>query len=569
MVFSPTQVKFGYAKSDVAARVLQASASSCAIAGASARRTDCCARRTATPGSTTCARAQALFRARRTDRREVDGAAARTTGRAPATDVSRLAQRVVRRVTLAAWLLVAFLGLCAAAVPAHAAEEEARVLILNGADPYLPAYLAIDSAMRASLAQETARRIVFFSEPLDAQRFPVEALEPELLALLAKKYSATAHRRGRGDQLTALDFFKRHGAQIWPGARLVFHGWPGEEFESAALPPDATGVVTHTDVGGTIDLARRLQPGARRIVVVSGASDFDRRVEQLARAGAVERGPDSRRWSSFPACRCRNWSPGWLRSQSTRSSFISRSFATGTADRTRRAKCCVQSAPDPVAPVYGLVETYIGFGTAAGSVESYEATGRLVGEQVRAALGRAARTRTAPCSKRRADALRTRVRCSAGRWTSGVCPNGCEIRFADRPFWRQYWWQIAVTLAVIVGQALLIAALFFQRRRRRLAEQAEQAQRVELAHASRLAMAGELTGAIAHEINQPLGAILSNTDAADLILESGTDRRDELRGILADIRRDDLRASEVIHRLRALLGKDEFEQGTGRTQRSS
>ena len=73
-------------------------------------------------------------------------------------------------------------------------------------------------------------------------------------------------------------------------------------------------------------------------------------------------------------------------------------------------------------------------------------------------------------------------------------------------------------------------------------------------------MAGELTGSIAHEINQPLGAILSNADAADLILESGGDRRDELRAILADIRRDDLRASEVIRRLRTLLAKHEVER---------
>ena len=56
---------------------------------------------------------------------------------------------------------------------------------------------------------------------------------------------------------------------------------------------------------------------------------------------------------------------------------------------------------------------------------------------------------------------------------------------------------------------------------------AEQKHRFDLAHASRLAVAGELTGSIAHEINQPLGAILSNADAADLILESGADRRDE------------------------------------------
>jgi signal transduction histidine kinase len=64
-----------------------------------------------------------------------------------------------------------------------------------------------------------------------------------------------------------------------------------------------------------------------------------------------------------------------------------------------------------------------------------------------------------------------------------------------------------------------------------------------------------LTGAIAHEINQPLGAILSNADAADLLLASGADRRDELRAILADIRQDNVRASEVIRRLRALLAK--------------
>jgi len=81
-----------------------------------------------------------------------------------------------------------------------------------------------------------------------------------------------------------------------------------------------------------------------------------------------------------------------------------------------------------------------------------------------------------------------------------------------------------------------------------------------VAHASRLAVAGELTASIAHEINQPLGAILSNTAAAELILQSGEDRRDLLRHILADIRRDDVRASEVIRRLRTLLAKHEVEQ---------
>jgi PAS domain S-box-containing protein len=86
---------------------------------------------------------------------------------------------------------------------------------------------------------------------------------------------------------------------------------------------------------------------------------------------------------------------------------------------------------------------------------------------------------------------------------------------------------------------------------RKRAEEANQ----RLAHASRLAVMGELSAAIAHEINQPLAAILANADAADLLLEAGAGRLYEVRRILADIRRDDLRASEVIQRMRELLRK--------------
>jgi PAS domain S-box-containing protein len=89
-------------------------------------------------------------------------------------------------------------------------------------------------------------------------------------------------------------------------------------------------------------------------------------------------------------------------------------------------------------------------------------------------------------------------------------------------------------------------------------KRAEEARR-ELAHASRLALVGEFTASIAHEINQPLGAILSNADAAELLLKSSSPALDQVREILGDIRKDDLRASEVIRRLRALLRKREME----------
>jgi PAS domain S-box-containing protein len=86
---------------------------------------------------------------------------------------------------------------------------------------------------------------------------------------------------------------------------------------------------------------------------------------------------------------------------------------------------------------------------------------------------------------------------------------------------------------------------------RKLAEEASR----NLAHAARLTAVGELTASIAHEINQPLAAILTNADAAELLLESKSPPLDEVRKILADIRYDDIRASEIIRHIRLLTRK--------------
>ena len=82
---------------------------------------------------------------------------------------------------------------------------------------------------------------------------------------------------------------------------------------------------------------------------------------------------------------------------------------------------------------------------------------------------------------------------------------------------------------------------------------------MELAHANRIATVGQLSASIAHELNQPLGAILSNIETAELMLGSPTPNLEELKTILADVRRADVRASEIIERLRRLLTKSAFD----------
>jgi len=68
-----------------------------------------------------------------------------------------------------------------------------------------------------------------------------------------------------------------------------------------------------------------------------------------------------------------------------------------------------------------------------------------------------------------------------------------------------------------------------------------------------------LSSSIAHELNQPLGSILANAETAELILQSPNPDLEEIREILADIKRDDQRAGEVIRRLRGYLTRAPFE----------
>jgi two-component system sensor kinase FixL len=75
----------------------------------------------------------------------------------------------------------------------------------------------------------------------------------------------------------------------------------------------------------------------------------------------------------------------------------------------------------------------------------------------------------------------------------------------------------------------------------------------EIAHVGRVSMMGQLASALAHEINQPIGAILRNAEAAELFMQRETPDLEEIRAILADIRADDQRAGGVIDRMRALL----------------
>jgi two-component system, LuxR family, sensor kinase FixL len=94
---------------------------------------------------------------------------------------------------------------------------------------------------------------------------------------------------------------------------------------------------------------------------------------------------------------------------------------------------------------------------------------------------------------------------------------------------------------------------------RRKAEIELQEQRAELAHVARISTMGELSASLAHELNQPLTAILSNAQAALRFISSKPVDLEEVREILQDIVKDNSRAGEVIRRMRALVKKEPLE----------
>ena len=142
-------------------------------------------------------------------------------------------------------------------------------------------------------------------------------------------------------------------------------------------------------------------------------------------------------------------------------------------------------------------------------------------------------------------------------------PPATEVLFRTPSAWERFRTTILVTLGVLLLQSALILWLLIEHRVRRrtqaaLRESEARAveQRRELAHLGRVALVGELSAALAHEMKQPLTAILTNANAGQRLLQADGAATAELRAILEDIVADDRRAGEIIDQVRNLVKKE-------------
>jgi signal transduction histidine kinase len=436
-----------------------------------------------------------------------------------------------------------------------ATAEAGQVLVLYSNSPLGKGNIAFDSGLRQTINANPGQPIQIFSESLDEPEFGGDRYELTMANYLHDKYT----ERSLGAVLTlndtALRFILRYRERLFPGVPIVYAGATRNWLRSMpTLPPDIVGVPVGFDFAGTVEQALRWHPRATHLVVVIGASKQDDweplvRPEITPILGQVQ--AEYLIGLTLPALQKH------LRELGSDSVVLTFGFfqdGDGRSYLLHDSAALVAAASS--APVYTPVETLMGTGVVGGRVLSYEQIGRQAGE----ILGRLfdgqpgwQRMPKAPASVLQVDWRQIK------RW--GIdpeqIPSDAVVSFRPPTLWQAYRNAVLGAVTVIVLLSVLVASLLLERLRRRRAEITMQKQHTALAHASRLAVAGELTAAIAHEINQPLGAVQTNADTAEVILQAGGDRREDLLRLVGRIRNDNLRASQVIKRLRALLARQE------------
>jgi signal transduction histidine kinase len=342
---------------------------------------------------------------------------------------------------------------------------------------------------------------------------------------------------------------------------IVFEGLAEAEVPLDRIDARIVGIPGSWDLANSLDLALQLQPDTQRVVVINGVSTRERLL-----VGSV---PE----------RARRLEPGLTFTWLTRHSMAELKAAVATlgpktvvlfASLMEDAAGAVRVPRDALeeiaqvstAPIYGPFESFIGHGIVGSTVETWHDTGFEAGRLVRHILD-GVDPQAAAAGRRMPVSTIVDWR-QVERWglTAASFPPGTVQRFREPSLWQSHRTLVLVFAAIGTTQLVLIAALAITLRRRRLAEatRIEAQQRAarlrdELAHATRVNTLGELAATIAHEINQPLAAILSNAQAARRWLQREPPELGEVRACVDDVISDDKRAGEIIQRLRGLLMK--------------
>lgn len=450
-------------------------------------------------------------------------------------------------------VLAGVAALCLGFAPAAHAIK--RVLLLFPYEDSLGTNTPLRSGM-AEVLHAAPERVEIYSEFLDSARFPMPADEQHMVEFLRRKYASNRIDLVVTIGQPAYAFLQRYRDTLFPEQPWVLAGIRDKTLVNDEIPPNAVAVLSHFDSAGALKLGLALQPDAREAIFVTGASALDQRWI-LAAHDQLSDLEDRLRityMTGEPLAQLLDRVAALPRDTIVVYQVISRD---GDDQHFIPEELVEPISQASSAPVYGVFETYLGRGIVGGHMESWTAVGGDVGRAVLHLLsGKPQPVRSytaAPAFVVDWRELRRRG------LDEDKLPAGTTVLYREPSAWAQYRSLVFIVTALVAVQALLIALWLLRLRKLRaeralkLAEAEAHQQREKVAHLARVAILGQMSGALAHELNQPLTAILSNAQAAQRLLARGRNDTDDFKQILADIVADDRRAGEVIARLRAML----------------
>jgi signal transduction histidine kinase len=435
-----------------------------------------------------------------------------------------------------------------------ATAEPRRVLMLHSFGRNFAPFSDFAGQFREELVQRSPEPIDLYEASLETARYSDPQDETPLIeylrALFAERKLDLIVTTGG----PAARFVQRYRERLFSSTPAIITAVEQRNINAAALTTNDTVVAFTIDFATIIDNILQVLPETTNVAVVLGSSPFEKFwVAEMTRAYERFTGRINFIWlNEFSAgdmlTRAAALPPG--------SAIFYTLFAVD-ADGVPHEQNTVltQLHREANAPLFSFVDTYLGRGIVGGPLLSHQTlSARAIEVATRILRGETpGNIKTAPMGFETPAFDRRELR----RWniTEARLPEGSIVKFREPTAWERYRWQLIAILSVLLVQGAIITWLLFERRRRHAAELESRGRMLEVIHLNGTAAAGALSASIAHELNQPLGAIQSYAEAAEQYLKINPPNLKRALDILVNIRRDDQRAAEIIARLRDLLKK--------------
>ena len=447
----------------------------------------------------------------------------------------------------------------ACAFHADAQTAARSVLILDQSVPAWPFSQRFINQFRATLGSSKTP-VNIYAEVLDLGRFGSPEYEQSLKTFLLTKY------RGRHVNVIvtlgtrATELLSHMRPHFLPGVPVVFANFedpwtspPGAaEVENRA---QATGLFVPLRFANVVRSARIVVPSLRRLVLVGDPFErqpFRRHYAEELREFATDLEITDLSGLALDDVKAR------ISSLPDDAAILYTAIYTdgaGVQYNPAEALRAVSEAANR--PIIVDAEVSVGSGAVGGFVVSAIDVARDAAAITSRILDGAAPRDIAPTVRDMAKPVFDARQLKRWNISTATLPANSEIRYAEPNILFDYRLPVAALAALLILQSATIIWLMIERRRRHFAQMEARRRIMEAARMNRVLAAGALSASVGHELNQPLAAILSNAEAAQILLKAEPPDLPEITQILADIRSDDLRAAEIIRRLRALLAKHE------------